>query len=344
MLSYADTPAALTVLPAAGDDATTAPATTAPATTAPVPVPVTAVDRDLAPLLGAVYDDATTLWQAPAAVPGWRCVLVRDHAPASHYDLLVALLRRGVALPDGVACVARTGSGMHGFRGRPWAAHAGNIHLVVHFAPQRPVDRFDAAFTALAAVSAAEAAATAAGLAGRVGIKWVNDVIVAGCKVGGVLAYTQTRDADVTSVVLGIGLNVETTPAVPRSPEVPAVSSLAAVAAREAGAAREDGATVRAAPVLAALLAALRRNYDTLLHAGAAPLVDAYRQRSTVIGRQVRVLSDDGAGTVLAAGRVTGIGDGLELHVEGHPPLRRGRVVVDGAPGGEDRVERDEQP
>jgi biotin-(acetyl-CoA carboxylase) ligase len=290
-----------------------------------------AAEKPVQPLLRAVFDGATPLLSAPVDTTGWRALLVRDHAPASQYDVLVQLLRAGVRVPDTVACLARTGSGMHGFRGRPWSAHAGNIHLVVHFAPDRAIDRFDSALTALAAVSAAEAVAATSPF--PAGIKWVNDIIVQGCKVGGVLAFTQTRDAVVSSVVLGIGLNVETTPAVERSAFVPAASSLCALAETAAG---DDGAPAITVPsVLHALLDALRRNYALLLSDGATPLLDAYRRHSVIIGQRVRIISDDVAAelpadpAILAEGRVTGIGDALELYLEGvEAPVTRGRLLL----------------
>lgn len=323
-----------------------------PAEVVGTPVPGARPEPELAPLVHAVFDDATSLYTAPVDVTGWRGILIRDHARASQYDLVAELLRQGVAVPDSVACLARSGHGMHGFRGRPWSAHPGNIHLVVHFAPGVAVERFESAFTALAAVSAAEAAESVPGVetAGGARLKWVNDVVVAGCKVGGVLAYTQTRDAVVSSVVLGIGLNVETSPGVERSPEVPAAASLRELVTARAGTATSSrttsaaeggaggiaGATgpgassaagVWTGPVVVALLDALRRNYLRLLDDGATPLLDAYRTRSSIIGRHVTVVSDDVARTVIAEGRVTGIGDGLELHIEGVPaPVTRGRI------------------
>lgn len=301
-----------------------------PAEVVGTPVPGARPEPALTPVVHAVFDDATSLYTAPADLTGWHGILIRDHARGSQYDLVAELLRQGITVPDAVAFLARSGSGMHGFRGRPWSARAGNVHLVVHFAPGVAVERFESAFTALAAVSAAEAAETVPGireLDGGARLKWVNDVIVAGCKVGGVLAYTQTRDAVVSSVVLGIGLNVETSPDVERSPEVPAAASLRELIAPATGPAEQTTSGVLTGPVVVALLDALRHNYQRLLAEGAAPIVDAYRARSSIIGRHVTVVSDDVARTVIAEGRVTGIGDGLELHIEGvAAPVTRGRI------------------
>jgi BirA family transcriptional regulator, biotin operon repressor / biotin---[acetyl-CoA-carboxylase] ligase len=286
-------------------------------------LPVATAGEPEAPLLHAIFDGAPTVQRAPVDLTGWRAVLVRDHAPGSQYDALIQLVRSGTPVPDQVACLARGGSGMHGFRGRPWSAQPGNIHLTAHFAPGRPVERFESAFTALAAVAAAEAAESVAGLAGRARIKWVNDILVDGCKVGGVLTYTQTRDTLLTAVVLGIGLNVEVTPPVERSPFVPAVSCLRELA--------PDPAAASIGAVLPVLLDALQRGYATLLAEGAGPALAGYRARSAVLGERVTIIGEGGAATeIVASGRVAAIGDGLELYLEGRSePITRGRLLLE---------------
>lgn len=282
-----------------------------------------------AALLRAMFGDAE-LSCAPLAVPGWQRILAADFARDSQYDRLIQLAR-GTRLPDRVACVARAGTGFHGFRGRSWSADPGNIHLTVHLAPERPIDRFETVFTALAAVAVVETIDTVAGLSGAARVKWVNDVLVRGAKVAGVLAYTQTRADAVTSVILGIGLNVETTPAVERSAHVPAAGSLREFAS--------DPAAVSTAPVLHALLLALDRLYTEVLEHGHVPIMDRYRARSAVVGRDVTICSEGGDGSlpsVLAAGRVTAVGDGLELYLSGRAePVTRGRLILGSLPDGE---------
>ena len=63
-------------------------------------------------------------------------------------------------------------------------------------------------------------------LSGKAGIKWVNDVLIDGAKVSGVLAYTQQEGDNVTAATLGIGLNLKTTPRIDPSPFVPRAASL----------------------------------------------------------------------------------------------------------------------
>jgi BirA family transcriptional regulator, biotin operon repressor / biotin---[acetyl-CoA-carboxylase] ligase len=276
------------------------------------------------PLIHAILGDAP-VHTAPLTLAGWHHILAVEHADGSQYDRLIELVRsRPVA--DRIACLARAGSGFHGFRGRAWNASAGNIHLTVHLTPQRSVAHFATVFTALAAVCVADAIDTIPGLAGHATIKWVNDVLVDGAKVAGVLAYTQTRSDVVTSVILGIGVNVETTPDVQRSGFVPAAGSLRELA--------PDPATVAGAPVLAALLHALHTRYEQVLEDGPAGIMEQYRARSAVLGQEVAVCEEgEDPDRVIAEGRVEAIGDGLELYLEGRAePVTRGRLILGGPP------------
>jgi biotin-(acetyl-CoA carboxylase) ligase len=144
--------------------------------------------------------------------------------------------------------------------------------------------------------------------------------------VAGVLAYTQTRSDVVTSVILGIGVNVETTPDVQRSGFVPAAGSLRELA--------PDPATVAGAPVLAALLHALHTRYEQVLEDGPAGIMEQYRARSAVLGQEVAVCEEgEDPDRVIAEGRVEAIGDGLELYLEGRAePVTRGRLILGGPP------------
>jgi BirA family transcriptional regulator, biotin operon repressor / biotin---[acetyl-CoA-carboxylase] ligase len=276
----------------------------------------------LRPLLHAFFAEPPVRAASPDAGL-WRPLLVSGHARGSQYERLIRLARAGVALPHGLACVARSGTGLQGFHGRGWAAAPGNIHLSVHLAPGREIPRFESVFMALAAVAVVETIDAVAGLAGRARIRWVNDVLIDGAKVAGVLAHTQTRGATVTSVVLGIGLNVETRPEVRPTPFVPRAAALRGFVPSDPPPALRE--------VLWLLLRRLEANYRRLLADGYGPIVERYRGRSEVLGREVFVSADtpDEVPHLLAAGRVARIGDGLELHLEGRAqPVTRGRLLL----------------
>lgn len=259
----------------------------------------------------------------------WRCLMLARHASRSQYDRMIGLVRSGSRVPDRTLCLAGAGDGFHGFKGRAWSASPGNIHLTVHLAPRRPIDQFQVAFTVLAAVSIVDALDGIPSLRDRASIKWVNDVLVDDAKVAGVLAYTLAQGSTVSSAVLGIGLNVETAPEVPRTGFVPAVGSLRQLA--------PGAPDVSLGEVFPRLTEALDSNYRVLLDRGYAPLFERYRDRSCVQGTRVAICSDRSHGEpeVLRQGRVTSLGPGLELYLDDGPePVTGGRLMfLDGPPG-----------
>lgn len=289
------------------------------------------VDVRLGAVLHEFLESPVRMRRRPAP-DRWSHLLVAETAADSNFDRLIQLVRDGAPLPDRLACLAGSGHGFHGFKGRPWTAVPGNIHLSVHLAPRRPIERFEVAFMALAAISVVDAVDRVPGLDGRAGIRWVNDVVVDEAKLGGVLAYTHAQGTTVNAAILGVGVNVNTRPEVEPTPFVPSVTAL-----REHLGGEPDRPGPLLPRFLAHLLDALDRNYRLLLERGTRPLVDRYRDRSVVVGRDVAVCHEDSDAEprVLTRGVVQAIGDGLELLLEGRErPVTRGRImVVDGQRG-----------
>jgi biotin-(acetyl-CoA carboxylase) ligase len=260
-----------------------------------------------------------------AALPGdiWPYLVLARFAPQSQYDRMIQLARTERKLPDRLVCVAGSGNGFHGFKSRPWSAAAGNLHVTVHVAPNQAIERFETAFTVLAALSVVDTIDSVPGLERRAQIKWVNDVLVDGAKVAGTLAYTLTQGTTVSSAVIGIGLNVETAPEVPRTSLVPAVGALHDFAA--------GAPEATLASVLASLLDALDGNYRTLLEEGYGPLLARYKERANIVGRRIAICADDARPEpeVIREGVVIAMGDGLELYLDdGEEPVTRGRLVL----------------
>jgi BirA family biotin operon repressor/biotin-[acetyl-CoA-carboxylase] ligase len=254
----------------------------------------------------------------------WSYAFIVKDAPSSQFDLLVEVSRRGNHIPDGVVCVAGTGQSFHGQKGRPWVAHPGNIHLSIFLSPRKIIEHFHTGFSILAAVSIVNAIDHFEELRGRAGIKWVNDVLIEGAKVAGFLAHTSSVESAVNAAVLGIGLNVETTPRIHADVFVPRVAALRDFIA--------DRAVCTQREVLHLLLSSLADNYDALLSGRGARLLDAYKERSLVIGRNVRILSDTAGERMreIAAGRVESIGDNLELIFEdAREPVTKGRLILE---------------
>lgn len=295
------------------------------------------VQPRLTPELGAAVDllgrgmfgaDAAGRVKTAVGHPigGWTALAVVDQAPSSQYDSFLEAARRPAPLPGPMAALALCGDGFHGNRGRPWLAPRGNLHLSCTLPVDLDLVRCAAAIPAIAAVAVHDAlAAVAPGLDPR--LKWINDVVVDGAKIAGVLAAAQTRGHRLLALTFGIGVNLAVSPPVEPTLFVPEVTCLHAQAAGR-------GATL--GRLVTVLLTALWARLQELQEAGSQPAVAAYRRACGDVGRHVRVWAeglpdtDDPASLPppLAAGRVLGLDDQLALHVEGAPaPLVSGRMA-----------------
>lgn len=104
------------------------------------------------------------------------------------------------------ACVAEQQSAGRGRRGRDWVSPFGtNIYLSVAWS-------FDPAPPAIGALGLAVGTAFAEALraygVSAIGLKWPNDLVVNGNKLGGILLEHRGEAAGGCRIVLGVGLNV----------------------------------------------------------------------------------------------------------------------------------------
>jgi len=250
----------------------------------------------------------------------WREGYAVAVAAESQYDALRDLAATGALPPGHRFCLAARGSGFHGREGRRWETMAGNLHLSAVLTVDLPAAAWGPVLPALPALAALDVVGRFAAPGRTTGIKWINDVLVDGAKIAGVLTAVRTRDARIANIFLGLGLNVAAAPALPPD-SVPAdATHLGSAAGRAVG--LDD--------VLSALLRALARRFTAAVAAGPASLVADYRAASLVVGRRVLVLPETGAdaGTpVPVSGRVVGIGPDLSLQLADAPPVRGGRLL-----------------
>jgi len=176
----------------------------------------------------------------------------------------------------------------------------------------------------LPAVAAARALRAEAPDTLPVGIKWVNDILLGKAKVAGVLAHTHTTGSLLNSLVLGLGLNVETTPEIPPTPSVPRVTSLKEWLPR-----RDPGLLAR---VFHRLLTELASGYEMLENDQVDRLRKRYEELSVLPGRRVQIYPDSPGGDdsqPCFQGRVRGFTPDLGLLLEEHDePVRSGRLVL----------------
>ena len=239
-------------------------------------------ERALWQALGGSEPPSLATLAAEAELGGWSRLCIVGDAPRSQFDVLRDAFPDALGSAEPVACLALAGRDFHGHRGRPWQAVDGNLHLSVGFVPQLGAAELLPALVMLPAVALVAAVAEVTAGAVRPGIKWVNDLLCQGRKVGGVLTTTSTRGERARSAVLGIGLNVRAAPAVAPTPFVPEVGAL--------------GELVSPIPSLGALLwallAELGRRIAELERSGPEPLWAAYRRDSLVVGAEVRIYDE----------------------------------------------------
>lgn len=112
--------------------------------------------------------------------------------------------------PHGTGLAARAQTAGRGRRGHKWDSTAGNLLLSIVLRPR--VD--PAKYSGLAAVSGLAVLGTleAQGLANEIGLKWPNDLVARGHKLGGILVEAARDNEGEPFAVCGIGVNVNYTP------------------------------------------------------------------------------------------------------------------------------------
>jgi BirA family transcriptional regulator, biotin operon repressor / biotin---[acetyl-CoA-carboxylase] ligase len=207
----------------------------------------------------------------------WPAVIEHHDEIGSTSDRLKERLRAG-AVPWTVVIADRQSAG-RGRHGRRWISPQGNLYLSVLVEPELAPEALTV-FPLVAGLAVAEALLEW-GTDPR--LKWPNDVWLGGRKVAGVLAEGVAGEGR-TSIVLGIGVNVNADPEV-TAPELgDSAVSLHAATGRWA----EPWAV--GAAVLSRLVSRIRR----LETEGPAPALMAWRGRSIEWwGRDVEVASGD---------------------------------------------------
>ena len=105
--------------------------------------------------------------------------------------------------PAGTVVIAEQQTAGRGQWGRQWRSADGGVYLSLAIEPElAATDSLQ-----LTLCSAWGIAIALQNLGLPVGLKWPNDLVIKGCKLGGVLTETRTGQAAITQVVIGVGLN-----------------------------------------------------------------------------------------------------------------------------------------
>lgn len=252
-----------------------------------------------------------------------RLLIVLDHPTRSQFDSLRRLCGSQRSLPPVVAVLSRVGTGFRGNRSRNWVTAPGNLHLSVMLNQPLDAGRVGAALSMLPVVTVAEAIREYLPAKNPPEIKWVNDVLVGGRKVAGLLTATSVRGARIESSLFGIGMNVATVPSVPSTAFVPGVTALHEWI---------DKPLPSLGELALELISRLESGLAGIASQGPGNVMAAYRRLAGGIGREVAVWGDEIDETAgvppLAQGRLLEIRDDLSLRIKGlREPVTRGRLA-----------------
>ena len=112
--------------------------------------------------------------------------------------------------PHGTGLAARSQTAGRGRRGHKWDSAAGNLLLSIVLRPQVSASKFSglAAVTGLSVLQVLERRS----LADEISLKWPNDLVARGRKLGGILVEAAQDAQSRPFAVCGIGVNVAYTP------------------------------------------------------------------------------------------------------------------------------------
>jgi biotin-(acetyl-CoA carboxylase) ligase len=249
----------------------------------------------------------------------WSAVALVHRSSNSQFDLLVDCARCDVELPDTFACLALTGDRFHGNRNRSWKALLGNLHLSSFCRIRLDAADCGPALSMLPTVAVTDFLMELTGLTGPDGvrtraahpwIKWVNDVYINDAKLSGSLVSSQVVGDQITSFVLGIGLNVGVVPELGDDQLFGGATSL-----------KLEGLHVTLAETLQGLLRTLASRIRQMTGtAGRSRIQADYVARLGGIGRQVELYPEGcerrGQTPMIASGRLLEVRPDLSLLIE----------------------------
>jgi BirA family biotin operon repressor/biotin-[acetyl-CoA-carboxylase] ligase len=214
------------------------------------------------------------LWGSPEALYPWEFpgreaqVVYLEEAPST-MDVAKDLARRGCAAFTVVVAGRQTRG--RGRLKRRWHSEPGGLYFTVVLQPRIPVP-LSTRVNFLASLTLARLLRTQYGV--EAGLKWPNDILVAGKKLCGQLSEMETADDELTFINIGMGVNVNNTPEVFE----PGAISLRSILGREV--ARRE--------ILSRFLDALEAG---LREGRLDGVIAEWKRYSVTLGRPVRIVT-----------------------------------------------------
>ncbi len=201
--------------------------------------------------------------------------------------------------PEGAVVLAEEQTAGRGRAGRKWhSERAAGIYATLLLRPKlAPVQA--PLLTMMAGLSAHTAVQAVTGL--EVDLKWPNDLLIQGKKVGGILTEMHAEPGQIRFVIVGIGLNVN-------QEKFPGELANTATSLR-----MEAGKAQSRMELLVRLLREFEGDYNRFVHEGVASVVARFESISSYAkGKRVRVTN----GTESYAGTTAGLGPEGLLQVQ----------------------------
>ncbi len=202
--------------------------------------------------------------------------IIYEDTVTSTMDLAFRLGMGGAA--EGTLVCAEGQTKGKGRLGRQWNSPKGKgIYMSIVLRPSLPPTEV-AQLTLLTAVAVCEAIRRVSGVAAR--IKWPNDILIENRKLAGILTELSAETDRVRFVVIGIGINVNT--------------SLSFLPAQAASLKEETQKKISRVELLQEILQELEDWYERLKKEGFAPVVKRWKELSSTLGKRVRLVDPSG--------------------------------------------------
>jgi len=200
------------------------------------------------------------------------------------------LIKLGVG--EGAVVISEAQTKGKGKPGRQWFSPRGGIYLSVIIEPFKAAGK-SLQLTLLGTLAAARAINGLTTLKAKV--KWPNDIVVSGKKIGGILTEAKSSRGNKTSFVVGIGLN-----AAPIGSDAPEDIREGATSLED-----ETGKKVSRTKIIKVILEEFEKLYFLLLAGQDEMIMNEWKILSETIGKQVSIMTHEGQ----IDGKAIGIGE-----------------------------------
>jgi BirA family biotin operon repressor/biotin-[acetyl-CoA-carboxylase] ligase len=187
-------------------------------------------------------------------------------------------------VPEGVVVMARQQTAGRGRQGRTWVSPP-DSGIYVSFVLRPDLAPQSVPLMSLATgVAVVDAVAAVTGL--QVGLKWVNDIVASGRKLGGILAeMTTDPKTGQRSLVVGVGINVRLDETQPFDELCERVEWLERLAGRE----------IDYTLLVVELAWSLEQRYFDMRDGARQKIVDMWKERSVTLGQEIRATTGNSA-------------------------------------------------